>query len=58
MGVPADEIFLVHDHVCECCGKEKKEVFCSRHYFPTVDGYDYMSFYECKECGGDPNGEK
>ena len=35
---------------CDSCGKERKLLLRSAHYFHTLDGYDYMSYDECWIC--------
>lgn len=35
---------------CDSCGKERHLVFRSKHYFYTLDGYDYMSYTDCWVC--------
>ena len=39
-------------HKCRCdsCGKERRLLLKSAHYFYTLDGYDYMSYDECWVC--------
>ena len=51
---------LPHDYVrwehskyvskCDSCGKERRLLLRSAHYFYTLDGYDYMSYDECWMC--------
>ena len=35
---------------CEGCGKEFKTLYVSTHYFYTMDGWDSISYHECKKC--------
>lgn len=40
----------VHDCRCDSCGKEVRVGFESCHYFYTYDGWDSMSYVECRRC--------
>lgn len=35
---------------CRECGRESHLLFCSEHYFHTLDGYDSMYYSECWRC--------
>lgn len=35
---------------CDSCGKERRLLLRSAHYFYTLDGYDYMNYDECLVC--------
>ena len=35
---------------CDSCGKERRLLLKSAHYFYTLDGYDYMNYDECWVC--------
>ena len=35
---------------CDSCGKERRLLLKSAHYFYTLDGYDYMDYDECWLC--------
>ena len=52
--VPADEELVKtrmgYKHRCESCNKEFKTLYVSTHYFHTMDGWDSISYYECKKC--------
>ena len=52
--LPADEerVKTRMGYKCECegCGKEFKTLYISTHYFYTMDGWDSISYRECKKC--------
>lgn len=35
---------------CDSCGREVRVGFESCHYFYTIDGWDSMSYTECRRC--------
>lgn len=52
--IPADEglVKTRMGYKCRCdgCGKEFKTLYVSTHYFYTIDGWDPLSYQECKRC--------
>ena len=50
--IPADESLVKTrmGYKCRCdgCGKEFKTLYVSTHYFYTIDGWDSISYHECK----------
>lgn len=52
--IPADESLVKTrmGYKCRCdgCGKEFKTLYVSTHYFYTIDGWDSISYHECKKC--------
>lgn len=52
--LPADEHMVKtkmgYKRRCECCNKEFKTLYVSTHYFHTMDGWDSISYHECKKC--------
>lgn len=52
--IPADEDLVKtkmgYKRRCECCNKEFKTLYVSTHYFHTMDGWDSISYHECKKC--------
>lgn len=35
---------------CDSCGKQKRVLYESCHFFYTLDGWDSISYCECKKC--------
>lgn len=48
---PADgRKWINSEGTCDECGAEVNRYRASRHFFYTLDGWDYMQFNQCERC--------